>query len=89
MSECPYKKTQSNIAQFNKDAEKIIKKTTDELNPQKDYKKCPYSNQTPTNDSKIPEKEVKEEKEDSDDDQPKGGCPVMNRGIKLNLIPYS
>ena len=59
------------ISQFNINAEEIINNNSKTLNPQQ---KCPY-NQAPE-----AKKETKQEKEDSDDDQPKSGCPVMNKG---------
>lgn len=62
---CPYMKTLDNISDFNTQCEKKLNEESAEA------KKCPYMNK----------KDIKqEEKEDSDDEQPQGGCPVMNKG---------
>jgi hypothetical protein len=91
MNECPYKKTQSNISQFNKDSEEILNNNNSINMDQKTGGKCPFSSKNNEEKKEVKNKDKDKEinennKDDSDDEQPQGGCPVMNKGKKQNLI---
>lgn len=64
---------------FDKKTPKTTASTTDKP-PQG---KCPFGYDNPSSDKKINTKEEDlDDDVDSDEEQPKGGCPVMNRGKK-------
>jgi hypothetical protein len=90
---CPYK-NQSFMSKM-VDKEITLDKTSD---PEKAIPKtCPYSKDysgpNPHTKTNIPNTtsnettpENKKDDEESEDEQPTGGCPVMNKGIFISLI---
>lgn len=54
-----------------------------ELHDQKDFDKCPFAKmggKMPADNKAKKEKSEKDANSDSEDDEPRGGCPVMTSG---------
>jgi hypothetical protein len=81
---CPFKFNKKMISSFNREEDAINDTTlTTSAQPFMDESKCPYSKVAPREEEKLAKEENKENENDSDDDQPTGGCPMRNTGMSM------
>jgi hypothetical protein len=91
-SNCPYKSIMNKFSLFggNKVNESLSTLDT-EKGPELELSqmsKCPFSeqNQNIENKSIKQEKKIENDADSDEEEGSKGGCPVMNKGIVINLI---
>ena len=77
---CPFKFSKKVFSAFNRDDENNDTTLSTKADPFGDESKCPYSKTALKEEEDKANKDENKENENSDDEQPTGGCPMKNTG---------